>query len=278
VSTELAIGLAAGFVLGALAVLVFRVMAQRRRRPRDLGAALGLPVLGRVPAGALGAPGEAAGSGLSTAGLEAFRLLSSNLRRLDSAEPRAVLVTRTSARDEEAEVGLGLATASALSGRRTLLVECDLRHPTLAGRLGIAGRPGLAQYLRGEASPQEVLQIVSLASPEPGSLVGAAGERELICIAGGGPAADSAELLASDRFREFVGMVSGVYGTVLLDAGGPDAGEVEGRELVPLVDAVVLCTAPGRPRREGVDRARALIGQPPDRPAGVAVSGGDSRI
>jgi Mrp family chromosome partitioning ATPase len=280
VSTDLAIGLLAGFVLGALALLLARLAVdRRRRRPGRLVEAMGLPLLARVPPEALIEPASGDGrAAITPEQLEGFRSVGPGVRSLGSGgEPRSILVTSGGPGEGKSATALSLAVAAALAGRRTLLVECDLRRPALAARLGIAPGPGLAQYLRGEAAPQEVLQIVSLDSPESGGVVGADGDRELICIAGGGPAPDSAELLASGRCRDFLARVGGAYESVLLDAG-PLESEADARVLLPSVDVVVLCLRAERATPASVEATRALL-DAAGRPAGIVLTGvraGDS--
>jgi Mrp family chromosome partitioning ATPase len=275
VSTDLAIGLLAGFALGVVVFSLARVALDRAsRRTRRLVDALGLPLLGRVPEEALGEPVAGAGTaGITPEQLEAFRSLAPSLRMFGAnGEPGTVLITSGGAGEGKSATALSLAVAATLAGRRTLLVECDLRRPALAERLGIGEAPGLAQYLRGEAAPQEVLQIVSLDSPEHGAVVGAEGDRELICIAGGGPAADSAELLASHRCRDFLAKVGGVYDTVLIDAG-PLQTEADARALLPVVDAVVLCLRADRATKRSVEATKSQLAGYGGRPAGVVLTG-----
>jgi polysaccharide biosynthesis transport protein len=281
VSPELGIGLVAGFAVGAVALpLARRALERGRRRTERMVESLGLPLLGRVPQEALGEPAGGEGSvGISPEQLEGFRSLAPSLRAIGpGGDPPVVLVTSGGPGEGKSATALGLAVASALAGRRTLLVECDLRRPGLPARLGIAELPGLAQYLRGEAGPQEVLQIVGLASPEPGAVVGADGDRELICIAGGGPAPDSAELLRSHRCRDFLAKVGTAYDAVLLDAG-PLQIEADTRSLVPLADAVVLCLRADRATRRSVEATKSLLSSSGGRAAGVVLTGtrsGDS--
>jgi capsular exopolysaccharide synthesis family protein len=274
-SVDLGIGLLAGFALGAIAVWLARFTHERRgRRAERLVEALGLPLLGRVPAEALDGPAGGEGNAAITPGqLEAVRSLTPNLNGLGGDQPpRTILITSGGPGEGKSATALSLAVTAALAGRRTLLVEGDLRRPSLARRLGIGEAPGLSQYLRGEAEPQEVLQIVSLASPNPGAVVGVDGDRELICIAGGGPAADSAELLGSERCRDFLAKVGSAYDSVLIDAG-PLAAEADARALIPAVDAVLLCLQANRATRRAVEATRSLLAASGSARAGVVLTG-----
>ena len=119
-------------------------------------------------------------------------------RLLEEVHPaRSVLLTGEAPGRREAAAGL--AAVAAAAGTRTALLECDLVEPGLAEALGLAGAPGLHEYLRGTADSAEVLKPVALAGP------GSAGASEpLVCVVAGRPAADGAVLLDSERFGQAV--------------------------------------------------------------------------
>jgi len=109
---------------------------------------------------------------------------------------------------------IGLATAAAARGIRTVLVESEMGDPTLAEALGLATAPGLSDYLRGEADAGGVLKPLVLAGP--GSI---AAREPLICVVGGRPVAEPLALLRSDALRRVVAGLRGAYELVVLEAG-----------------------------------------------------------
>ena len=76
-----------------------------------------------------------------------FEALKEVLARFDGK--RVVLVCGEGEATSVAAIGLG--SAAAASGRRTIVVECDLEQPRLAAEIGLAAEPGLHVYLRWEA-------------------------------------------------------------------------------------------------------------------------------
>src|SRR5689334_19907252 len=90
-----------------------------------------------------------------------FASLEGVLPRL--AGVRAVLVSGEG--EAVPSAAISLAAAASASGRRTILLECDLSRPQLAAQIGLAAAPGLHEYLRWEAEPADVLQPVVLAGP-----------------------------------------------------------------------------------------------------------------
>lgn len=187
-----------------------------RRRSRQ-------PVLAEVPERRRGSrPGA-----LNRAELEAFSGLAEAV-----ADARAVVATGPSG----SAVALGLAAASTVGGRRTALVECDLAEPVLAETLGIAGAPGLHEYILGEAVPGEILQ--PLVPAGPASV--AAGEH-LTCVVAGATAKAPGPLLRSERCRHAIAMLRRSYEKVVLD-GPPSSDDPSLLEAVATaVDVTIVC-------------------------------------
>jgi Mrp family chromosome partitioning ATPase len=149
------------------------------------------------------------------------------LRRADFTSLERVLAQLTEVRvalvsGGEGEVSspaaIALAAAAAASGRRTIVVECDLARPRLAAQIGLAAAPGLHEYLRWEAEPADVLQPVVLA----GSAAGGASE-PLVCVCGGRPASKAEILLGLQSFAHMVEKLRAAYGLVVVI--GPPATE-----------------------------------------------------
>ncbi|HEX5990697.1 MAG TPA: hypothetical protein VFY75_10860 [Solirubrobacterales bacterium] len=109
-----------------------------------------------------------------------------------------------------AVAAIGIAAAASASGRSTILVDCDLARPRLAGSVGLAATPGLHEYLRWEAEPRDVLQPVALVGP------GAGDASHLVCVCGGRPATKAETLLGLQSFAHMVAKLRGAYELVLL--------------------------------------------------------------
>jgi polysaccharide biosynthesis transport protein len=132
-------------------------------------------------------------------------------------DKRVVLVSGEGEAAAIAAIGLGSAAAS--SGRRTIVVECDLTEPRLAAQLGLAAAPGLHEYLRWEAEPQDLLQPIVLAGP-----AAARARDPLVCICAGRPAAKAETLLGLQSFAHMVEKLRAAYDLVLV-IGAPPATE-----------------------------------------------------
>jgi succinoglycan biosynthesis transport protein ExoP len=187
----------------------------------------------------------------------------------------SVLVTSGLPEEGKSTVSMALASAAVVAGQRTLLVECDLRRPCFARRFGIRPQPGLTDYLRGDANPQDILQTVELVDPVRVNGTEAAADQQagtLVCIAGGSRVSNPAELLVSERFTDFLDKVGKAYDLVVLD-GSPLLAVVDPMEILPHVDAAIVCVRVQQTTREQVRAARAALSTLPERPMGAVLTG-----
>ena len=273
------LGAVLGLTLGILAAFVRDSLDRRFRRPDEIQEQLGLPVVGQVNRSAMGRlPVAANGTkALSELDLEAVRILRRNLDFLDASAPfRSIAVTSGYQEEGKSTVAASLAAATAAFGKRTVLVECDLRRPVLAKWLGVDPAPGLSDYLTGHAEPQEVLREIVLEGPAAGgngSTPTPLGSSDtLVCVPAGSPSHRPAEMLASQRFHDFLEEITQAYDVVILDTS-PLLPVADTLEILPHVDAVLLCVRARQTTREQARVARAALERLPERPTGVVVTG-----
>jgi capsular exopolysaccharide synthesis family protein len=269
-----------GGVLGLLLSLVIcgvrESLDRRLRGAKQIESELELPILAQIREGALGQVIAAEGAvHVDQSDLEAFRILRTNLERIDAQRPpRTVLVTSALPQEGKTTVASALAMVSAAAGRRTLVVESDLRRPTLARRFAIRPTPGLSDFLRGRVDPQEILQVVSF-DGRNGNGNGdspSTGPGQLVCIAAGTRESQPAELFASDQFRDFLAKVSEVYDLVIIDTS-PLLPVADTLEIIPAVDAVLLCLRASRTTQDQARAAKRTLARFPPRPVGLVLTG-----
>jgi capsular exopolysaccharide synthesis family protein len=265
------LGLILGLTLGVLAAFLRDALDRRLRSASEIRDELKMPLLGHIRRDVLARTlvTENGRKRLTEADLEGFRVLRTNLDFLDVDSPvKTVLVTSPLPAEGKSTVATSLASAYVLAGKRTLLVECDLRRPTMAKRLSCEQGPGLSDYLIGQATPSEVVQKVPLT---PDAENGAAAPT-LVAITAGSPTPRPAELLASKRFGAFLEQVRDAYDVVVLDST-PLLSVGDALQIVPRVDGVVLCVRAEQTTREQARAARQALEHFPDRPIGVVVTG-----
>jgi capsular exopolysaccharide synthesis family protein len=274
--TDTGAALAIGLLLGIAAAIARDARDRRLRHVTDLTAQLDYPVVGHIPASALGSPGVTRkNSLLNDRDAESFRILRQNVMFLPTGEgPRILLVTSPMPQEGKSTVAAGLAIALAQAGRHTLLVECDFRRPVIGERFGLNTSPGLTDYLTGNAGPQQVLQRTSVGGYAPtangnGSEPAAGGQ--LVCITGGSQVPLPAELLAADKFKAFLAEVGQAYDTVVLDTP-PLLPLADTLGIVPQASSILLCARLAQTTRDLAQSAREALERLPKRPIALVVT------
>ncbi len=210
-------------------------------------------------------------SGFAPGADQVWSLRRSDLDRLAAVAERlretgSVLVSGGA--ESGGALAIALAGAAAAAGRRTVLVECDLARPRLAVDLGLAPAPGLHEYLRWEATPEQILQPLGLAGPAAG-----AASEPLVFIAAGRQAADPATLLGLQSFRHMSAKLGAAYDLVVflgpaLGENAPDLAAIAAR-----ADALLVGIAPEQASRRGMRALRTALAELPVAPLGAVVVG-----
>jgi Mrp family chromosome partitioning ATPase/capsular polysaccharide biosynthesis protein len=275
-----------GLLLGILIAYGRSIFDRRLRDSSAVEEVFGYPVLARLRGDVFGHTGSSRDAETEDLGPldpidgEAFRTLRENLRYLAiDRDLRTIVVTSPVPEEGKSTVAACLAMANAGAGKRTLLVECDLRRRVLADRFGINEAPGLSDYLAGRNSPAEVLQSVPVpgASEEHGIDVAwaegdnGAAPQSLICITAGSAPPRPADVLSSERFARFLAQVGKAYERVIIDCP-PLLPVADTLEIIPHVDCVLTCVRLNRTTRDQARAAKEALEHMPDRPIGLVVT------
>lgn len=259
-----------GLMLGIGIAFTRQAFDRRLREHADVERQIDAPVVGSLRTATLGKTPMGGDGRLSKdEDVEPFRILRTNVGFLAGDDSvNTLLVTSPLPQEGKSTVAAGLAWAEAMTGRRTLLVDCDLRRPTVATRLGLETSPGLSEFLMGEAGPAEVLRTVETGRRRDGEA------SQLVCIPAGRPVDDHAEILQSARFAQFLKDVAGVYDRVILDSA-PLLPVGDTLALLPQVDGILLCVRLGQTTRDDALAAKAAIGHFPAKPLGLVLTAAD---
>lgn len=266
------LGVLIGLLVGLLAAFVRDTLDARIRSGDDLLRDTEAPVLGQVPRAALGKPPAlvAADDKAALEGADAFRALRTNLAFLDPDRPvRCVVVTSPSAGEGKTTVAAGLCASVAATGRRSLLIECDLRQPDVAARLAVEPVPGLADMLLGRAETQDMLRHLGPAAGN--GRPNGSGERfDVIPI--GARAEITPETLGTSALHDLVSVVSRAYDLVVLDTS-PLLPVADTLQVIPFADAIVLCVRSSKTTHGELRSALGVLSRLPAKPLGIVLTG-----
>lgn len=155
----LMLGLMAGFAAGIAYALIRSTLDRRLRSASGIEREFDTAVLGSIPLDAAIAKKGVAVVQPDFHTAESVRQLRTNLRFMDvDKPPRVVVITSCLPGDGKSTLAIQLANAIAESGQRVVLVDADLRRPSLAQYLGLPGGAGLTDVLVGRAGVTEMLQ------------------------------------------------------------------------------------------------------------------------
>lgn len=215
---NLLLGLLLGIVVGVGVVLLFERLDTRVRSLEDLRAVTGTtPLLGAVKVSRRGRGRKT--EPVFTDDQEVFRRLRTNVQFVNVAQPVvSLVVTSAVAAEGKTTVAINLARAMADAKLRVVVVDADLRRPTLTGRLGLLPDVGLTDVLLGRVQLDDVLQETAV----PG----------LSVLAPGALPPNPSELLGSQAMAYLLAKLQEAYDVVILDAP----------PLLPVTDAAVLTT------------------------------------
>ncbi|MBM3869756.1 MAG: polysaccharide biosynthesis tyrosine autokinase [Verrucomicrobia bacterium] len=156
---NIALGCFVGLVMGIGIAFFIEYLDTSVKTIDDVERALSAPVLAVIPQNV----GTLLNEGLDSPHAEAYRVLRTNVlfTRKDE-KANCITVVSSGAGEGKSTTILNLATVFAQNGNRVLLVDSDLRRPSLHKRLGLTNSLGLTNHLLGQNKLEEVVQTTSL--------------------------------------------------------------------------------------------------------------------
>ena len=156
------------------------------------------------------------GGEISFAASEAYKLLRTKLQFsfADENDCRILGVSSAMAGEGKSMTSINLAYSLSQLDKKVLLIDCDMRRPSLAIKLNIAKAPGLSNYLSGQSEFRELIQPCGIAHDE---------EAFGVVVAGRNPP-NPIELLSSEKMSKLLERLRDNFDYVILDL--PPVGEV----------------------------------------------------
>lgn len=269
------LGLALGLVLGVAAAFVRESLDGRVTSGEEVADRLGVPLLGRLPAPPRRQ--RAAGTLVMMAkprgvAADAFRALRSNLElvRLER-DLRTLLVTSATEGEGKSTTAANLAVALARAGRRVILVDLDLRRPSLHKLFGLGELPGVTDLAVGRTTLAEALVQIPLSGELPREDDAHLGEDVLELMPAGRPPPNPGEFVQTRAVASILESLADRADTVVIDVP-PLLAVADALALTPRVDAVLAVARLNVVRRPMLRELRRLLESCPADKIGVVLT------
>jgi capsular exopolysaccharide synthesis family protein len=264
VKKNLVLGSVLGMLLGLGAALVIDKLTNMLYTPKEVKDIARLPLLGIIPfdknlkrnnstvdIGRVFLQGDANELSLGVQNqpqqlvsifYEAFRSLYTNIRLLSpDAAIGSIVISSSQPGEGKSTVAIYLAQAAAEQGRRVLLVDTDLRHPSLHHFLGLPNMQGLTDVISTELDFNHVIQQ----SPQ---------ENNLFVLTAGSIPPDPIRVLASQKMLDLMSKLRSAFDLIVYDTP-PLTGLADAFLLAAETNGLILVTGLGQVKRSALESA-----------------------
>jgi capsular exopolysaccharide synthesis family protein len=239
-SRNLGISLVLGLLLGGAAAFAREHLDDTFKSPEDVEESLGLPLLGIIPLARDSADPNELIADRNSHTAEAFRSLRTALQfSTSSGVPKTLLVTSSRPSEGKSTNAAALARNFAELGQKVLLIDGDLRKPSLHRYFGGAQEAGLSNYLAGRVKPPDAFRKTDLPT--------------LLFMGSGPPPPNPAELLAGPKMLSLLSIASEHFDIVIID--GPPVGGLADAPLLASIAAGTLLVIDASGTRKALAKA-----------------------
>jgi succinoglycan biosynthesis transport protein ExoP len=244
-----------GLMLGLCFALLQEFLDDRINSPEDARRIVGTPALGYVPMIENEEARLLSGSRSGGSVLESYRVLRSNVRFAAVDTPiHSLLITSTVPGEGKSVTAYNLAVAMALDGRNVILVDTDLRRPTMHEKAKVAQQPGLTNVLVGHTSLEDAIKETNI----PGLRVLPAGPLP----------PNPAELLNSQAMKQLHKALKDQADIVIFDSP-PCLATADAQVMAAETDGVLYVVQFGEAKKSAVRHAVEMLRQARTRILGV---------
>ena len=176
---------------------------------------------------------------------------------LSSANPKVILITSALPSEGKSTAAMLLAASSASSGKRTVLLDCDLRQQSTSEAFRSKRQPGLSELLRGTA---ELMDVITKDMATQSHV-----------IAAGSMVPNAADLMMSQRMRDLIAQLRGKFDYIVMDAP-PLLPVVDALALATVADKVLMIVEWGQTPRASISEALKVLRPEAQRVAGIVLN------
>ncbi len=232
-----------GLLLGVGGSVALEMLNSGFTTPRELEEKLGHPVLAAIPLLAdkdrkidnqVVDPGHYLVAKPLSRYAEVVRAIRVGIRMADVDNPaKIILVTSAIPNEGKSTLAQSLAFSAMKAGERVLLIDGDLRHPSLSKSFGLETKPGLVDFLTGAVPFEDALSL----------------QDGLTFLPAGMKSQNPPDLLGSARFRHLIEKLREVFDCIIIDSS-PVAPVIDAKVLSTVADKVVFAVRWQSTRRE----------------------------
>lgn len=198
------LALIAGSLIAGAVALALEQIDEAIKDPSDFAQATGLALLGAIPDTDIDNPLNALQDRKSPL-TEAYLSVQTNLQfTTDHGIPRSVAVTSTRAAEGKSTTSFAIALSLARTGRRVILVDADMRSPSVNEILGLSNAKGLSNFLSGDDELNPMIQTSE--------------ELRISALPAGPQPPNAAELLTSQRLKALIVRLLSEFDHVVIDS------------------------------------------------------------
>lgn len=231
-SINLLVGLITGLILATGLALLRETLRRSLTSGDELQMVSGLPVLGTIPHVRRISEQDLAMVTMrepNSPAAEAYRIAATNIRfALQVGKPSVIVLTSVNPSEGKSTSSINLALSHAQMGAKVLLIDADLRRPTLHLKMGIGNTRGLSDYVEGRAELAQVTQQVP-------------NMKNAYVITAGPFRVDPSSILASAKMHQLLEMARRHFDVTIID-GPPVTGFADALMLAAQSDNTLLVT------------------------------------
>jgi len=241
---NLVLGVVSGVVLGLALALLVDNLDTRLHTSDEIEELAKMPIIGKIPS----SKDELHVASLNNGHypqLEAFRRLRTNILTIsESAESQVVLLTSAQRGEGKSTISANLAVTLAQSGRKVILIDCDMRLPTVHKVFDLPNKRGLTSVLTEEVELDDAV----LYSTFP----------RLHILTSGPLPPNPTELLGSPQMADLVARMKKEFDFVLLDTPAL-LSVADAAVLAPIADSIIWVISRAQTRRDDIETVRRQL-------------------
>src|SRR5712691_10472446 len=193
---------------------------------------------------------------------ESYRALRTSLLLSSlGAPPKVIMITSALPQEGKTTTSINCSVVLAQKGIRVLLIDADLRRPSIHKTLGMGPRSGLSNVLTGSTTLEQAITRTAILP-------------NLFVLPAGTPPPNPAELLASPNMRDVLAQLREQYDHIVIDTP-PSLSVTDAVVLSPRADAVVLVIRSGQTTKQALRRCRDILMQANAKVSGVLLNAVD---